>query len=61
MSDPMDALSRTVSAWTTVYDAQIAASLELANALVPEALPIENVVEMVPSSAVVEPSAVVQT
>lgn len=60
MSDSMDALSRTVTAWTAVYDAQLAASLELANVLVPEALPVENVVEMVPSPTVGQPSAVVE-
>lgn len=60
MSDSMDALSRTVTAWTAVYDAQLAASLELANALVPEALPVENVVEMVPSPTGSQPVAVVE-
>lgn len=60
MSDSMDALSRTVTAWTAVYDAQLAASLELANALVPDALPVENVVETVPSPTGSQPVAVVE-
>jgi len=60
MSDSMDALSRTVTAWTTVYDAQLAASLELANVLVPEALPVENVVEAVPTPTGSQPVAVVE-